>query len=80
VTGYGVPSTGQKIPVQPGWHLPPQKVLLAKNKLLQAGKGAENSKEKFQQCSTDSHESYNTRILISFTSCTSFPAVLYRFS
>jgi hypothetical protein len=28
VTGWLVPSTGQKIPVQPGWHLPPQKIPL----------------------------------------------------
>jgi hypothetical protein len=34
---------------EPGWYLPLQKILLAENKLLQAGKGAENSKEKFQQ-------------------------------
>jgi len=46
VTGWVVPSTGHKIPVQPGWYLPPQKSLLAENNLLQAGKGAENSKEK----------------------------------
>jgi hypothetical protein len=24
VTGWLVPSAGQKIPVQPGWYLPPQ--------------------------------------------------------
>ncbi len=30
-----VPSAGQKIPVQPGWYLPPQKILLAENRFLQ---------------------------------------------
>jgi len=28
VTGWLVPSAGQEIPVQPGWYLPPQKILL----------------------------------------------------
>jgi len=28
VTGWLVPSAGQKIPVQPGWYLPPQKIRL----------------------------------------------------
>jgi hypothetical protein len=46
VTGYMVPSAGQKIQVQPGWYLPPKKISLAKNGFLQAGKGAENTKEK----------------------------------
>jgi hypothetical protein len=38
--------------VQPGWYLPPQKIPLAENKFLQAGKGAENTKEKSRQCFT----------------------------
>jgi hypothetical protein len=47
VRGWLVPSTGQKIPLQPGWYLPPQKKLpLAENRFLQAGKGSENTKEK----------------------------------
>jgi hypothetical protein len=50
VTGLLVPSVGQKIPVQPGWYLPPQKIPLAENRFLQAGKGAENAKEKSRQC------------------------------
>jgi hypothetical protein len=34
-----VPSPGQKILVQPGWYVPPQKIPLAENRLfLQAGK------------------------------------------
>jgi hypothetical protein len=52
VTGWLVPSAGQKFPVQPGWYLPPQKILLAENRFLQAGKGAENTKEKSRQCFT----------------------------
>jgi hypothetical protein len=39
----------QKIPVQPGWYFPPQKIPLAENRFLQAGKGAENTKEKFRE-------------------------------
>jgi hypothetical protein len=50
VTGWLVPSTGQKIPLQPGWYLPPQKIPLAENRFLQAFKGAENTKEKSKQC------------------------------
>jgi hypothetical protein len=46
VTGWLVPSAGHKILVQPGWSLPPQKIPLAENRFLQAGKGAENTKEK----------------------------------
>jgi hypothetical protein len=46
VTGRLVPSDGQKILVYPGWYLPPQKIPLAENRFLQAGKGAENTKEK----------------------------------
>jgi len=52
VTGWLVPSTGQKISVQPGWYLPPQKIPLAENRFLQAGEGAENTKEKSRQCFT----------------------------
>jgi hypothetical protein len=48
VTGWLVPSAGQKIPIQPSWYLPLQKILLAENMFLQAGKGAENTKEKIQ--------------------------------
>jgi hypothetical protein len=40
---------GQKIPVQPGWYILLQKIPLAENRFLQAGKGAENTKEKFWQ-------------------------------
>jgi hypothetical protein len=51
VIGWLVPSAGQKIPVQPGWwYLPPQKIPLAENRFSQAGKGAENTKEKSRQC------------------------------
>jgi hypothetical protein len=53
VTDWLVPSTAQKIPVKPGWYLPPQKLPLAENRFLQAGKGAENTKEKSRQCFTD---------------------------
>jgi hypothetical protein len=53
VTGWLVPSAGQKILVYPGWYLPPQKILLAVNRFLQGGKGAENTKEKSRQCITD---------------------------
>jgi len=38
VTGWLVPSAGQKIPVQPDWYLPPQKIPIAENRFLQAGK------------------------------------------
>jgi hypothetical protein len=54
VTGWLEPSTGQKIPVQPGGYLPPQKVPLAENRFLQAYKRAENTKEKSRQCFTNS--------------------------
>jgi hypothetical protein len=37
VTGCLVPSAGQKIAVQPGSYLPPQKIPLAENRFLQAG-------------------------------------------
>jgi hypothetical protein len=52
VTGWLVPSAGQKIAVEPGWYLPPQKIPpppLLKTGFLQAGKGAENTKEKSRQ-------------------------------
>jgi hypothetical protein len=45
VTSWLLPSAGQKIPVQPGWCLPPQKIPLVENRFLQAGKGAKNTKE-----------------------------------
>jgi hypothetical protein len=40
-----VPSAGQKIPVQPGWYLPPQKIPLTENSFLEAGNEAENTEE-----------------------------------
>jgi hypothetical protein len=46
VTVWLVPSAGQKIPVEPGWYLPRQKIPLAENRFLHAGNGAENTKEK----------------------------------
>jgi hypothetical protein len=52
VTGWLVPSVRQKIPVQLGWYLPSQKIPLAENGFFQAGKGAENTKEKSRQCFT----------------------------
>jgi hypothetical protein len=52
VTGWMVRSAGQKIPVDPGWYLPPQNIPLAENRFLQAGKGAENAKEKSKQSFT----------------------------
>jgi hypothetical protein len=52
VTVWLVPSAGQKIPVQPGWYLPTQKIPLAENKFLHASKGDENTKEKSRQCFT----------------------------
>jgi hypothetical protein len=49
VIGWLVPSAGrQKIPAEPGWHLQPQKMHLPR--FLQAGKGAENTKEKSREC------------------------------
>ncbi len=50
VTGWLVSSAGQKILVQPGWYLPLQKIPLAQNRFLRAGKGDENTKEKSKQC------------------------------
>jgi hypothetical protein len=32
-------------PIQPDWYLPPQKIPLAENRFLQAGKGAENTRK-----------------------------------
>ncbi len=32
--GWLVPSAGQKIPVQPGWYLPPQKIPIAENRFF----------------------------------------------
>jgi len=52
VTGWLLTSAGQKIPVQPGWYLPPQKIPLAENRYLQASEVAENTKEKSRQCFT----------------------------
>jgi hypothetical protein len=50
VTGWLVPSAGQKIAVEPGWYLPPQKIPSPEDRfLLQAGKRAENTKEKSRQ-------------------------------
>jgi len=49
-----VPSAGQKIPVESRWYHPLQKIPLAENRFLQAGKGAENTKEKSRQCFTTS--------------------------
>jgi hypothetical protein len=43
VTSWLVPSPGQKIPIEPGWYLPEQKIAFAENRFLQAG--AENTKE-----------------------------------
>jgi len=48
-------TNGQTIPVQPGWYLPPQKIPLAENRFLQAGKGAENPKENSRQCALHDH-------------------------
>ncbi len=56
-----VPSAGQKIPVQPGWYLPPQKTPCHKNSFLQAGKEAENTKEKSRQCVAEPEEPLQKR-------------------
>jgi hypothetical protein len=40
-----VPSAGKKIPVQPGWYFPQQKIPLAENRFLHAGEGAENTRK-----------------------------------
>ncbi len=47
-----VVSIQEKVPVEPGWYLPLQMIPLAENMFLQAGKGAENTKEKSRQCFT----------------------------
>jgi hypothetical protein len=52
LTGWLVPSAGQKIPVQLDWYFPLQKIPLAENTFLQAGQRAENTKEKSRQCFT----------------------------
>jgi hypothetical protein len=49
VAGWLVPSTGQKIPVKPGWCFPPQKIPQAENRFLQAANGAENYKGKIRE-------------------------------
>jgi hypothetical protein len=49
VTGWSVPSAGQKIPVESGWYLPQQKIPLAEKRFLQASKGAENTKKKIRR-------------------------------
>ncbi len=46
--GWLVPSAGQKIPIQPGWYLPSQKIPLDENRFLQAGNGGENTTEKIK--------------------------------
>jgi hypothetical protein len=46
VTGWLVPSVGQKLPVPPGWYLPLRKIPLAENRFLHADKEADNTKEK----------------------------------
>jgi hypothetical protein len=51
-TAWLVPSTGQKIPIQPGWYLRPQKIPPAENRFLQTGKEAEKTREKSRQCFT----------------------------
>jgi hypothetical protein len=38
-----------RLPVEPGWHLPPQMVPLAEKRFLGAGRGAESTKEKSRQ-------------------------------
>jgi hypothetical protein len=49
------------LPVEPGWHLPPQMVPLAEKRFLQAGKGAESTKEKSRQCFTRDEVSRTTQ-------------------
>jgi len=41
-----------RLPVEPCWHLPPQMIPLAEDRFLQAGSGADSTKEKCRQCST----------------------------
>ncbi len=52
MTGWLVPSVGQKISRQPDWYIPAQKISLVENRFLQAGTRAENTKEKSRQCLT----------------------------
>jgi hypothetical protein len=46
VTGWLVPSAGQKIPVEPGGYLPLHKIPLAEYRFLQTYKGAEKMQSK----------------------------------
>jgi hypothetical protein len=71
-----VPSTGQKILVQPSWYLRPQKIPLAENRFLQTGKGAENTREKSRQCFTQqqtNHLQTEQKYKQSFSSFLNFP-------
>ncbi len=57
--GLLVPSGGQKILVQPGWYLPPpQKIPLAENRFLRAGK-VRKYNGKIHVCFTTSGECNN---------------------
>ncbi len=60
VTSWLVPSARQKIQVQPGWYLKPEKIPLAENRFLQAGAGAENTKEISRQCFKCGEISFST--------------------
>jgi len=64
VTGWLVPSASQKIPAQPGLYLPSQKILLAENRFLQTGKGAENTKEKSMHCAIRDKKRFILNILL----------------
>jgi hypothetical protein len=48
VTGWLVPSAGQKILVQPGWYLPRHKIPLAENRFLEGGRELNKYKGKVQ--------------------------------
>ncbi len=50
-----------RLPVEPGWHLPPQTVPLAEKRFLRAGKVAESRKEKSKQCFTHDEVSFTTQ-------------------
>jgi hypothetical protein len=50
-----------RLPVEPGWHLPPQMVPLAEKRFLHAGKRAESTKEKSRQCFTHDEVSLTTQ-------------------
>jgi len=54
-----VTSAGQKIPAQPGWYLPLQKIPLSENRFLQVGNGAQNTKEKSRQCFTEREKNHH---------------------